>query len=422
MKIVLVNNYYYLRGGSERVLLDDESALVALGHDVFPFAPQDERNIVASTEPFPNVDGYDSGTIRGKAIAAMSVIYSAKAARAFSEFLDRHSVEIIHCHNIYGRLTTAVLDVAKQQKVPVVLTAHDRKLVCPAYLGLRQGKPCERCIDGRYWRCVQWRCHKQSATASLVYAVESYYNQLLRKYDTVQRFLCPSRFMQESLVSSGVAASRTAYHPNALPVSQYAPGFSAGDYVLYAGRLSAEKGLKTLLRAFERLAIPLRIAGTGPLEPDIRKALGGGKRHAQLEGYCTGEKLASLYKNCAFSVVPSECLENASMSILESLAYGKPVLASAIGGNPELVVDGETGRLFPPGDTEALCEAARKMWDGRGELEAMGRNARRLMEQRFHHGRRIRDLIGIYRDVIAENQRKRLAGPVNPAERKGHRL
>jgi glycosyltransferase involved in cell wall biosynthesis len=393
-----------------------------MGHNVFPFAPQDERNIAGSAACFPEGNGYDASGIRGKAMAAISVIYSAEIARAFGEFLDRHPVEVIHCHNIYGRLTTAVLDAAKRRRLPVVLTTHDRKLVCPAYLGLRQGKPCERCMDGQYWRCVRWKCHKQSASASLVYMAESYYNRLLGKYGTVQRFLCPSRFMQESLVKSGVAASRTAYHPNALPVGQYAPSFSAGDYALYAGRLSAEKGLMTLLKAFERLAIPLRIAGTGPLEPEIRKILSGGKIRAQLEGYCTGEKLVSLYRNCAFSVVPSECLENASMSILESLAYGKPVLASAIGGNPELVVEGETGRLFPPGDIEALCVSARKMWDGRGELEKMGMNSRRLMEQRFHQEGRIRDLIGIYREVIAENQGNRLVGPVNAAEREGHRL
>jgi glycosyltransferase involved in cell wall biosynthesis len=400
MKIALVNNFYYLLGGSERVMFDDQEALAALGHDVRPFASYDKKNRPAvSSAFFPQIA--DFRTVRGAALAktAIDIVYSSSVGRAFGAFLDDFHPDIVHCHNIYGHLTTAALDEAKRRHIPIVMTVHDRKLVCPAYLALRQGKPCQLCQDGAYWRCLRWKCHKQSYAASLVYAAESYFNRFAGKYDAVSRFLCPSRFMQKTLIDSGIAEDRTTYHPNALAPEGYIPCFGPGKYVLYVGRLSAEKGLLLLLAAFERTNIPLRIAGTGPLEGEMHKRIDGRGHPVKMEGFCAGERLTALYRNSAFTVLPSECYENASMSILESFAYGKPVLASDIGGNPELVSDGVTGRLFPSGSIEGLAEVAREMWEDRNELGSMGRQARALIERQFGQERRLSDLVSIYKNV-----------------------
>jgi glycosyltransferase involved in cell wall biosynthesis len=205
--------------------------------------------------------------------------------------------------------------------------------------------------------------------------------------------------MQNSLIDSGIAESRTSYHPNALAPGDYVPCFEPGDYVLYVGRLSAEKGLLTLLAALEQTDIPLRIAGAGPLEAEVREQIHARGLAVQMEGYCTGEQLAELFRNSAFTVVPSEWFENASMSILESFAYGKPVLAANIGGNPELVVDGVTGRQFASGNVDDLAIVAREMWENRDELNNMGRQARSLIERQFNQERRIADLLSIYSHV-----------------------
>jgi glycosyltransferase involved in cell wall biosynthesis len=402
VKIAVVNNYYYLRGGSERVLFSDQESLRAVGHDVRPFAPRDERNEEAVSQGyFPAVKECHGGRPVSQAKAAVNIIYSSAVGRAFGNFLDEFLPDVIHCHNIYGKLTTAVLDEAKRRGVPIVLTAHDQKLVCPAYLGLRHGRPCQRCIDGGYWRCLQWKCHKQSAVASLIYTVESYLNRFAGKYDAVSRFLCPSRFLQSTLVRSGIDQDRAVYHPNAVAFWNYLPSFEPGNYCLYVGRLSPEKGLMTLLEAAARNRIPLRIAGTGPLDEGVKKQIARRQLNVHMEGYRSGADLAELYRNSAFTVVPSEWYENASMSVLESFAYGKPVLASAIGGNPELVIDGKTGRLFPPAGVAALAETASEMWADRDELSEMGRNARSLIENDFSQDRRIADLIRIYEEVIA---------------------
>jgi len=403
MKIALVNNYYYLRGGSERVLFGDEAALRALGHQVLPFSVHDERNEKAATADwFSAIPDPQRPGLRNQVRAGVGYVYAPAIGRDFGAFLDRFQPEVVHCHNIYGRLTTAVLDQAQRRSIPVVLTVHDQKLVCPAYVALRQGQPCQLCQDGGYWRCLRWKCHKNSLPGSLIYTVESYANRWLNKYNSVNRFLCPSNFLRESLIRCGVEPHRTVYHPNALPVSDYDPACAVGDYILYAGRLSEEKGLRTLLRAARHLPLPLRIAGTGPLEKELREETVRRQLPVTFDGYQSGAALRDLFRQAAFSVVPSEWFENASMAVLESFAYGKPVLATAIGGNPELVVDGETGSLFPPGDADALAKAAQQLLSDQSALEQMARNARRLIEQRFNQRQRTEALIRIYQQLVAE--------------------
>ena len=400
LRIVLVNNYYYLRGGCERVLLGDQHALVKAGFDVSVFSARHPRNLdTPTTKYFPTIADRQARGRLEKLRAATEVVYSPSVGRAFSRFLDDYSPDVIHCHNIYGTLTTAVLDQAKKRGISCVLTAHDLKLVCPSYLGLRQGQPCLRCADGNYLRCVRWKCHKDSYASSLIYAIESFRNRSLGKYDSVNRLLCPSNFLRAALLKSGVALERTLYHPNAVPASEYRPNFTPGNYILYAGRLSAEKGLRTLLEAARRIALPVRIAGDGPMAEAVKEQISRQGLPVTLEGYRSGEELAELYRNSAFMIVPSECHENASMAILESFAYGKPVLASDIGGNPELVIEGKTGSLFAAGDAKGLAEAARFLWSNPLALEQMGRRARSVIETRFSQERRTVDLINIYRDV-----------------------
>jgi glycosyltransferase involved in cell wall biosynthesis len=401
VKIALVNNYYYVRGGSERVLFDDQEALEAAGHDVRPFAAKDVRNKYSSSEVyFPQVTDYMAARGVGKIKAAIDLIYAPTVGQSFGRFLDDFHPDVVHCHNIYGRLTTAILDAANRRCIPVVMTVHDLKLVCPAYLGLREGKPCQLCQDGGYWRCVRYKCHKQSLTASSVYSAEAYFNHYAGKYNTVARFLCPSHFVEQALINGGIPPERVVYHSNALNPSLYTPQCSPGDYMFYAGRLSSEKGILTLLKAVELTGIPLRIAGTGPLEKQIRARIEERRLPVQMEGYCTGVQLADLYRNSAFAVLPSEWYENASMSALETFAYGKPVLASKIGGNPEIVREGETGCLFTPFSVEDLAAIASKLWANRSKIAKLGKNARQMIEQEFSQDKRCNSLLCIYSEIM----------------------
>jgi glycosyltransferase involved in cell wall biosynthesis len=409
MKILIANNYYYLRGGCERVMFNDMEALASRGVEVIPFSAADSSNVPTeySTDFTTGADIRATGLVK-RIEAATEAIHCRRTAAAFAAVLDKTRPDVVHCHNIYGRLSTSILGVARQRKIPVVLTVHDYKVVCPSYLMLRDGKPCSACVDGRYYRCATNKCHKGQLAASVVYALEAYYARSSGHYGAVSAFLCPSQFIAALLRESGIQGERVVYHPNSVNPDSYKPSYQ-GKYVLYAGRLSHEKGLPTFLKAVCGTGMPVRIAGTGPMEPNLREVAAQAGGSIVLEGHCEGERLSDLYRNAAFVVVPSEWYENAPMAVLESFAYGKPVIGTRIGGIPELITEGEHGYLVDVGAPERLRATIEGLWHDKGQQERMGRNARKLVETKFAQDARTASLLGIYENV--SQSKKRAAYP-----------
>ncbi len=399
MRIVTANNFYYLRGGSERVLLDQECALRSAGHEVLPFStiPLGTKTTSHSVERCD----VNQLSMFGKVKAIPGFIHNRVAGRAFGRLLDDHRPDIIHCHNIYGSLTTSILVEAQRRGIPAIMTAHDAKLVCPSYLCLDHGEVCEACQSRRYYHCLLKRCHKSSLVASAIYTAESYFNKWLKRWEILKQVITPSRFLKSLLEKSGYPADWITYLPNAVDVKSFAPAFTPGDYILYAGRLSKEKGVLTLLEALKGTGIPMRIAGDGPVRTDAERFVADHKLpDVRFEGYQSGESLANLFRGAAFLAIPSEWYENAPMTVLEAFAHGKPVLGANIGGVSELVRSGETGVLFEPRNVDQLRSSLKSFWAGKSELEEMGRNARGLVEQQFSLERHCEGLMAIYRRCI----------------------
>lgn len=405
MKVLMANNYFYLRGGCERVMFNDIQALSEQGVDVIPFSAADDENVETPYSSFfaPGADIRATSPLH-RINAAVDAIHCRRTADAFAKILDQTRPDIVHCHNIYGRLSTAMLAVARKRNVPVVLTVHDYKVVCPSYLMLRNGKPCSACLDGGYYRCAINRCHKGQTAASFVYAIEAYYARLSGNYGSVSAFLAPSRFIADLLRQSGIEDDRVIYHANSVEPSEYEPSYE-GNYVLSVGRLSHEKGLPTFIEAMLGTKIPVRVAGTGPMEPTLRALAEKDGGFITLEGHCGGSKLAELYRNAAFVVVPSEWYENAPMSILESFAYGKPVIGTRIGGIPELITEGEHGYLVDPESPVQLRSMIQRLWDDRQAQSSMGRKARLLIETKFNQGTRTASLLNIYERMCRSRSR-----------------
>ncbi len=402
MKTLCANNYYYLRGGSERVYFDEMKWLTAQGHDVVPFSRKHPRNEgTASEQYFPEMIDFEAVRGFGKALAAMRIIYSRSARRLFGRLLDHDRPDLVHGHNIFAGLTSAIIDAAKERGIPFVLTLHDLKLICPSYLMLDHGRICSRCVPRRFWKCTWRACHKNNLSASLIVTCEAYFNHFFRKCDWVSSFICPSRFLMDKHAAGGVPRHKLTYLPNGVETSRYKANVVTGDYVLCVGRLSPEKGVMTLLRAISRCGIPVKLAGMGPSEAKCKELVAAdGLLNVDFCGYCEGQKLQEIYQGAAFIVVPSECYENAPMSILEAFAYGKPVLGSNIGGIPELVMDGVTGYLFEAGNVDDLREKLVWMWSNRQKMVNMGKNARRRVEEEYcleHHMQR---LVEIYEKAI----------------------
>ena len=400
MKIVTANNYYYPRGGSERVLFDEERILRGLGNEVVVFSTQHEANLPPPAESyFVPARDLESGSGLGKVKKIAAVFHNHATGQAFGKMLDVQKPDLVHAHNIYGTLTTAVLVEAQRRDIPVVLTAHDAKVVCPTYLCLDHGKVCEACRGSQFYHAALRRCHHQGAIASMIFAAESYFNRWLKRYEIVQQLVAPSLFFRELLIRNGIPGERIAHIANGVDVDRILPKFSAGRYVLYAGRLSREKGVLTLISALRETRVPLRIVGDGPVRREAEE-LAAGADNIVFEGYRVGEELADLFHGASCIVLPSEWYENAPMSILESYAYGKSVVASRMGGLPELIHTGATGELFEAGNIEELRELLVRLWESQSKLVDWGRSARKLVEEKYSLRLHCERLLDLFRKVV----------------------
>jgi glycosyltransferase involved in cell wall biosynthesis len=405
MRIAIANNYYYLRGGAERVLLEEKKILEAHGHQVCVFAQAHPRNEPSPYSAyFPPFKDWRATRGLAKAAMAMNILYDRRAARCFLRFLEAAQPDIVHAHNIYGGLTTSILDVAREKRIPVVMTLHDYKLICPSYLMLKRGAVCEDCKAGRFIYCLLNRCHKESLTASGVYCAESYLNRWLHKYDTVRYFICPSMFSLRKHAEHGIPPDRLLGIPNFAGAAARKPRWQGGRYALFVGRLSAEKGIATLLAAARGLDVPVRLVGDGPLMAELQDFVKhNGMTHVAFEGYKSGADLQRLYEDAAFLVLPSQCYENAPMSILEAYACGKPVVGSRIGGIAEMVEQGRTGLQFTPGNAGELADCMRTLWLDEPLRAQMGLAARDKVEREYCAEVHYEQLMQLYRHVLSQS-------------------
>ena len=233
------------------------------------------------------------------------------------------------------------------------------------------------------YHCITNRCVKGDLAGSIVYAVESYFNLWRKKYLIPEFLISPSKFVKNMVMQTGYAEKRIVHIPNMVDVEKYVPNSEPGGYMLFAGRLSHEKGIFVLLEAFRGLDIPLRIVGTagrGRGTAIRRKTWDEARRVRRLQ---VGRYLAERISGMRFTVIPSTWYENCPMSILEAFAYGKPVVGSRIGGIPELIEEGQTGSLFEAGNAEELREKVTDLWRDRGRIRSMGGFCREEAERRF---------------------------------------
>lgn len=398
MRIVVANKYYYRNGGSEVVLFQERDFLKAHNHEVFDFSMADERNIASQYSSYFTVSHnyrVNTGTLT-KAKSAFSLIHSFDASKSISKLIADTRPDVVHCHNIYHQLTPSIIGAAKRMGVPVVLTLHDYKPVCPTYNRLRQGQPCSYCLDGDFSGVLKYWCSEGSFGKSALLYAEAVIQRWLGNYEKVDAFIAPSRFMAEA-ISHRVSTDRIRLLYNGVDSDAIKPNESDDGYVLYLGRLSVEKGVETLLRAHDssKSDWSLMVAGTGPLEQALRDRY----LKAKFIGHVSGEALQATISRAAVVVVPSEWYENCPMSVLEAMAYGKPVVASRMGGIPELVADGVTGVLFESGDADALGGQLERLMNDPTLRRQMGHAARQRVVSEFSLDKHNQSLLEIYRDV-----------------------
>jgi glycosyltransferase involved in cell wall biosynthesis len=358
-RLLAINNYFYRRGGAESVFLDHIDLFAAAGWEVVPFSMQHPANQPSAWSDY-FVSELEYGATGGpltKARQAAKIVYSLEARRKMRALIERAPPSIAHAHNVYHHISPSIFGLLKAEGVPLVMTAHDLKIVCPAYKMLSRGRVCERCHGGRIHNVLLHRCVKESAAVSGLVFLETVVHRSFGLYrDTIDRLIAPSRFYRDKLTEWGWDASRIAYIPNSIDASRYSPARDEGDYVVYAGRLAPEKGLATLVRAAALSRQRLVLAGDGPEEVSLRKLAQEQGADVAFTGHLDKPALQRLIGEARALVLPAEWYENAPISLLEAYALGRPVIGTRIGGIPELVADGQTGRLVEPGNAAMLAD------------------------------------------------------------------
>lgn len=411
MKILLVNKYFNVHGGSETYFFGLAELLKKAGHEVIFFSMQDKKNLpCAQSEYFvSNVEFNGDLSVTDKLKAALRVVYSFEAKKKIADLIEKEKPDVIHINLFHRVLTASIVDAAKRYCIPVVLTMHDLNCICPNHTMLDHGQICEDCLHGNYLNCVKRVCFKDSRTKCLMAAAESEYNKLSGLYNKIDLFIAPSEFYKKKMEESGLTRSPIVHMKNFLPAqTEYGVQGNRGDYVLYYGRLSREKGILTLVRAMEKVGnVPLIIVGTGPEEEAIRSEVNRLKLEDRvlLVGFKSGEELWRYVRESACVVVPSEWYEASGYTACEAQAMGKPVIATDAGGLPENIVDRETGFVCPMKNEAELAEAIMKIVNMDNlSYEKMAKAASINAERLFSAADYVERLTSIYRTLCRNEE------------------
>mgnify|MGYP005842186011 CR=1 FL=1 len=394
MNILAVNKYFYPKGGCETYYFSLNRLLQEKGYAVTHFSMKDSRNLSSSFDSYfvDNIDYYDNSFFKRLEYSA-KIIHSEEARKRIGRLIRDTKPDLVHLHNFYHQLSPSILKEIKKFGIPMVCTAHDLKLICPNYQMLCDGEICEKCKGNKYYRCVLNRCMKNSASASLVCTAEAYISRLFGSYGNIDVVITPSEFYRKKFIEYGYPPERVVYIPNFI---------DSNGYIVYLGRLVKEKGILTLLKAMRNVRnTRLHIIGDGPLRPEIEKYIEEtGMANVKLLGFKSGEELVSIVRSCNFTVLPSEWYENSPLSVLESMAYGKAVVGSDIGGIPELVEHGKTGLIFETKNSVQLAEQLNYLAENPGRALEMGKEARIKVEREFDKERHFERINQLYRKLM----------------------
>lgn len=389
MRILHVNKYLYRRGGAEGYLRDVAALQRQHGHDVALFGmahpDNDPEPYARHFPPLLELDPAPPGA-PAKAAAVARMLYSRSSRRGIARVLEEFRPDVVHLHNIYHQLSPSVIAAIRHAGVPQVMTLHDYKLACPTYQFLDHGQVCMACVEGGLRQAVRRRCKNGSFGDTAVLAAESWLHRVSGAYDPVAAFICPSRFMADVMSAADLYPDRTQVVNHFVDVREMQVKQAAGGPVVYAGRLSREKGIDVLVEAMGRMGpgARLEVAGDGPERAALeslaeQRAPGRVRFHGRLPR----EALHDLVRRGSVVAVPSRWYENQPMAVLEAFACGVPVVASDLGGLPELVTPGVDGLVVPPNDPAALAAALTAMLADAGAALAMGAAAREMVEQAF---------------------------------------
>lgn len=364
MKILLIDVYNYNKGGAETVCFNTGKMLEEHGNKVVYFTLKWKEN---NPSPYSKYFPESKETRRGPLKQVKNMVnyfYHFEAAKKIEQLIIDEKPDIAHIHLMWGQITPSIFPVLKRHNIPIVFTVHDYRIVCPAYTFRDgSGRICEDCEGKFFYKCFTHNCCKGSRIMSAVMSAEQYFrNVFFNPAKYIDGFFYVSNFarnIQEKYMPALKSKPNITLYNFSTSIVNAPKHASAEKYFLFFGRLSYEKGVKTLLEAFKELPqCRLKIVGTGPKDGELKNFVSANRMsNIEFLGYKRGQELADLVSGAYFVIVPSEWYENNPMTIIESYSVGTPVIGAHIGGIPEIIVDGKTGFQFASGDSQSLLQA-----------------------------------------------------------------
>lgn len=386
VKTLHTHNYYQQAGGEDAVVASEQLLLSAHGHEVKLCKDSNDRIAGAWA------------AVR----AAWQAPYSRESRDVMAGVIAEFGPDVVHVHNFFPLLTPAIYDACRDAGVPVVQTLHNYRTICAGALLMRGGRVCENCIGGSPYRAALHGCYRNSRLASLAVARMVDSHRRWRTWQTkVDRFIALTEFARGRFVAAGFPADKIAVKPNFVEDRATSPGVER-EGALFVGRLSPEKGIHTMLRAWGGLDVPLRVVGDGPLLNEVH---GSGLPDVVALGGLSSEQVSAEMERASVLLIPSEWYETFGLVIVEAFCQGLPVIASRLGSMAEIVEDGVTGLHFTPGDAADLAAKVRWAAAHPEEMRRMGANARRVYEDKYTPEANYRQLISIYEQAIEYSRR-----------------
>ncbi len=388
-RVLVVNKFYYPRGGDCVCAMELERLLSDQGHSTAVFAMDFPENTVTQWSKYFAKEVQFGGGVANLFRALLRTLGYGDICTSFNRILDDFKPDVVHLNNIHSYLSPRLAQLAHKRGIKVVWTLHDYKLICPSYSCLRNGTPCEKCFNNKTW-VIKSRCMKDSLGASVIAWLEAVqWNRKVLEANT-DFFICPSEFMKSKMLAGGFDKSKLVVNCNfvdsnkidfhTLPVSE------REDYCCYVGRLSEEKGVKSLFEVAAQLPCKLKIAGDGPLMPSEPI------KNIEFMGRLNSAEVKRLMSNAKFSIIPSVCYENNPLSVIESLCMGTPVIGANIGGIPELIDEGQSGLFYKSGDSTSLVQAVADAYHHEWDYNKIAQKARTRFSAETHYA----NLIKIY--------------------------
>lgn len=384
MRILLVHNTYQQPGGEDVVFALEQHLLEEAGHQVATYCRSNWEISAAGAT--------------GRLTWAPRTIWSGTSRRAFTRLLTEQRPDVVHVHNTFFMISPSIYSACREAHVPVVQTLHNFRLLCPGAAFFRQGRPCEECAVHSVWRSVRHACYRDSRVATGTVALMLAVHRLRGTWtDEVDAFIALTHFARRKFIAGGLPQEKIHVLPNFSLAGLARP--SEGDYGLFVGRLAPEKGLGTLLAAWELLSqrIPLVIVGDGPLRADLeRRAAAQGLSQVLFRGRLDRSETQAAMRGAKILILASECYENFPMTVVEAFACGLPALCCRLGAMPDIVKEGDTGLHFTPGDPVDLAAKVEWAWTHPAEMRAMGMSARAEFESKYTAEQHLGRLVNIY--------------------------